>query len=205
MRLTDAVFARMIVDIRSLQDAMPSELKADIDGDFLTAIAEQPIKILKCAMYLFLGYLDGTSQFAQACGGGGISSDLPWGRNQDEDDCRFAYRCMMQTHKMLKPFQPKRRIDDMNFMCFTMSQNWAYLYKITEGKITRKWAGQLHLPKQKKATLAIKITYSGGDLEIRVDDIQAIHAKYAPIESNGFGFFAFGNTKVDFDNIEIVF
>lgn len=96
-------------------------------------------------------------------------------------------------------------MDDMNFMCFTMSQNWAYLYKITEGKITRKWAGQLHLPKQKKAILDIKITYSGGDLEIRVDDIQAIHAKYAPIESNGFGFFAFGKTKVDFDNVEIVF
>lgn len=96
-------------------------------------------------------------------------------------------------------------MDDMNFMCFTMSQNWAYLYKITEGRITRKWAGQLHLPKQKKAALDIKIIYSGGDLEIRVDDIQAIHAKYAPIESNGFGFFAFGKTKVDFDNVEILF
>lgn len=96
-------------------------------------------------------------------------------------------------------------MDNMNFMCFTMSSNWAYLYKITDGKITRKWKGQLHLPKQKKATLDIKIVYSGGDLEIRVDDIQAIHAKYAPIESNGFGFFAFGKTKVDFDNVEITF
>ncbi len=37
---------------------MPSEVKAALDGDFLTAIAEQPNKILKCAMYLFLGYLD---------------------------------------------------------------------------------------------------------------------------------------------------
>lgn len=108
MRLTDAVFARMVVDVRSLLDAMPSELKADIDGDFLTAIAEQPNEILKCAMYLFLGYLDGASQFAQSCGGGGTSSDLPWGRNPDEDDRRFAYRCMMQAHKMLKPTQPKR-------------------------------------------------------------------------------------------------
>ena len=74
MRLTDAVFARMVVDIRSLLDAMPSELKADIDGDFLTAIAEQPIEILKCAMYLFLGYLDGTSRFAQSCEGGGCDT-----------------------------------------------------------------------------------------------------------------------------------
>lgn len=96
-------------------------------------------------------------------------------------------------------------LDDMNFMCFTMTQNWAYLYKVSEGNIVRKWAGQLHLPKQKKASIEIKIIYKGADLEIRVDDTQAIHAKYAPIESNGFGFFAFGKTKVDFDNVEITF
>ena len=108
MRLTDAVFGRLIVDIRELFAAMPSEQKADLDCEFLTAIAEQPNEILKCAMYLFLGYLDGATQFAQSCGGGGTSSDLPWGRNPDEDDRRFAYRCMMQAHKMLKPTQPKR-------------------------------------------------------------------------------------------------
>ena len=108
MRLTDAVFARMVVDVRSLLDAMPWELKADIDGDFLTAIAEQPNEILKCAMYLFLGYLDGATQFAQSCDGGGSDTSLPWGRKNDEDDRRFAYRCMMQAHKMLKPSQPKR-------------------------------------------------------------------------------------------------
>ena len=110
MRLTDAVFARIVVDVRSLLDAMPSELKARVDGEFLTAIAERPNEILKCAMYLFLGYLDGATQFAQSCGGGGTSSDLPWGRNPDEDDRRFAYRCMMQAHRMLKPTQPKRGV-----------------------------------------------------------------------------------------------
>ena len=110
MRLTDAVFARMVVDVRSLLDAMPLELKADIDGDFLTVIAEQPNDILKCAMYLFLGYLDGATQFAQSCGGGGGDNSLPWGRNPDEDDRRFAYRCMMHAYRMMKPSQPKRGI-----------------------------------------------------------------------------------------------
>lgn len=108
MRLTDAIFGRLVVDIRELFAAMPSEQKSDLDGEFLTAIAEQPNEILKCAMYLFLGYLDGAIQFAQSCGGGGTSSDLPWGRNQDEDDRRFAYRCMMQAHKMLNPAAPRR-------------------------------------------------------------------------------------------------
>lgn len=108
MRLTDAIFARMVVDVRSMLDTMPPKHKADLDGEFLTEIAERPNEILKCAMYLFLGYLDGATQFAQSCGGGGTSSDLPWGRDPDEDDRRFAYRCMMQAHRMMRPSQPKR-------------------------------------------------------------------------------------------------
>ena len=50
MRLTDAVFARMVVDIRSLVKSILSEQKADLDGEFMTAITEQPNEILKCAM-----------------------------------------------------------------------------------------------------------------------------------------------------------
>lgn len=63
MRLTDAIFGRLVVDIRELFAAMPSGQKADLDGEFLTAIAEQPNEILKCAMYLFFGYLDGATQY----------------------------------------------------------------------------------------------------------------------------------------------
>lgn len=50
MRLTDAIFGRLVVDIRELFAAMPSDLKANLDGEFLTAIAEQPNEILKCEM-----------------------------------------------------------------------------------------------------------------------------------------------------------
>lgn len=110
MRLTDAVFGRLVVDVRDLLATMLPMQKADLDGEFLTAIAEQHNEILKCAMYLFLGYLDGATQFAQSCGGGGTSSDLPWGRNPDEDDRCFAYRCMMQAHRMMKPSQQKHGI-----------------------------------------------------------------------------------------------
>lgn len=67
-------------------------------------------EILKCAMYLFLGYLDGATQFAQSCGGGGGDTSLPWGRKEDEDDRRFAYRCMIHAYRMMKPSQPKRGI-----------------------------------------------------------------------------------------------
>lgn len=107
MRLTDAVFGRSVVDMRSLLAAMTPEQKAGFDGDFLMAMAEKPNEILKCAMYLFAGYLDGAIQFAKGSGGGS-ASDLTWGRDPNEDDRRFAYRCMMQAHKMLRPAQPKR-------------------------------------------------------------------------------------------------
>lgn len=76
MRLTDAVFARMVVDIRTLLNVMSPALKADLDG---------------------------ATQFAQSCGGGSASSDLSWGRNPDEADRRFAYRGMMQASRMLRP------------------------------------------------------------------------------------------------------
>lgn len=103
MRLTDAVFGRSVVDMRSLLAAMTPEQKAGFDGEFLMAMAEKPNEILKCAMYLFAGYLDGAIQFAKGSGGGGSASDLPWGRDPNEDDRRFAYRCMMQAHRMLRP------------------------------------------------------------------------------------------------------
>jgi len=55
-------------------------------------------------MYLSLGYLDGATNFAQSCG----DTSLPWGHKEGEDDRRFAYRCMMQAHKVLKSSRPQR-------------------------------------------------------------------------------------------------
>lgn len=103
MRLTDAIFGKAVLDIRSLLSAMTPEQKAVFDDEFLMALSEKPTEILKCAMYLFAGYVDGAIQFAKGSGGGGSSSELPWGRDQNEDDRHFAYRCMMRAHRMLCP------------------------------------------------------------------------------------------------------
>lgn len=103
MRLTDAIFGKAVLDIRSLLSAMTPEQKAVFDDEFLMALSEKPTEILKCAMYLFAGYVDGAIQFAKGSGGGGAGSELPWGRDQNEDDRHFAYRCMMRAHRMLCP------------------------------------------------------------------------------------------------------
>lgn len=96
-------------------------------------------------------------------------------------------------------------IDDMNCLIFIIQSDFAYLYKIKEGKIVGQQRNQFKLQRGKKQTsLDIDVIYLGGELEVRVNDVQALKCKYVPITSNGFGFFAYGKCKVDFDDVEIV-
>lgn len=96
-------------------------------------------------------------------------------------------------------------LDDMNCIVFMIKGDCAWLYKMKEGKIVGQQKNQFKLQKGKKTTsLDIEVIYMGGELEFRVNDVQALLCKYIPITSNGFGFFAFGKCKVDFDDVEIV-
>ena len=96
-------------------------------------------------------------------------------------------------------------IDDMNCLLFMIKGDCAWLYKIKEGKIVGAQKNQFKLQKGKKvANLYIEVIYQSEQLEFRVNDVQALLCKYVPITSNGFGFFAYGKCKVDFDNVEIV-
>lgn len=96
-------------------------------------------------------------------------------------------------------------VDDMNCLVFMIKGDCAWLYKMKEGKIVGEQKNQFKLQKGKKSTnLDIQVIYQGGELEFRVNDVQALMCKYVPITSNGFGFFAFGKCKVDFDDVEIM-
>ncbi len=96
-------------------------------------------------------------------------------------------------------------LDDMNCIVFMIKGDCAWLYKMKEGKIVGQQKNQFKLQKGKKTTsLDIEVIYMGGELEFRVNDVQALLCKYVPITSNGFGFFAFGKCKVDFDDVEII-
>lgn len=96
-------------------------------------------------------------------------------------------------------------IDDMNCLIFMIKGDFAYIYKMKEGKIVGQQRNQFKLQRGKKKTaIDMMVTYLGGELEFRVNDVQALKCKYVPITSNGFGFFAFGKCKVDFDEVEIL-
>lgn len=53
------------------------------------------------------GYVDDATTFAEGHGGGGSSSDLKWGRDDDEDERAWARRCMMKAARMMRLFRQK--------------------------------------------------------------------------------------------------
>lgn len=102
-RLADALLGDILHEFKSLLPALDGEGQSLFDGTLLKDVAERGEDIFKCAIYLFANYVDLATTFAESHGGGGGGSDLPWGRNEDEDDRAWARRCLMQASRMMKP------------------------------------------------------------------------------------------------------
>ncbi|MBQ6179727.1 MAG: relaxase/mobilization nuclease domain-containing protein, partial [Bacteroidales bacterium] len=66
-------------------------------------------KVLHSALLLFAGYVDGATTVAENCGGGGRSSSDDWGRKPDEDDLRWARRCIQRAQELHKKRYSYRR------------------------------------------------------------------------------------------------
>ena len=57
-------------------------------------------------MYLYVGYINEATNFAESQGGGG-SDTKDWGREKDEDEIEWIRRCLRQATKMVKPRKGK--------------------------------------------------------------------------------------------------
>ena len=67
-------------------------------------------RVLHTALLLFAGYVDGATTIAENCGGGGRSSSDDWGRKLDENDLRWAHRCVQRAQELHKKrYSYKRR------------------------------------------------------------------------------------------------
>lgn len=59
--------------------------------------------VQKTALLLFAGYVDAATTIAAQSGGGGGGQTLGWGRDKDEDELAWAYRCAMMANRLCRP------------------------------------------------------------------------------------------------------
>ena len=72
------------------------------DNSFAMDFINYGDKIIYCAMFLYVGYINEASNFAESQGGGG-NDTKDWRREKDEDEIEWIRRCLRQATKMMKP------------------------------------------------------------------------------------------------------
>ena len=75
------------------------------DDSFAMDFINHGDKIIYCAMYLYIGYINEATNFAESQGGGSDTKD--WGRDKDEDEIEWIRRCLRQATRMVKPRKGK--------------------------------------------------------------------------------------------------
>jgi hypothetical protein len=105
--LRDVMLEGLISEHQQRVSSMSPAEKDALDDSFITSVVERGSEVLHCATLLFLGLVDDATTFAETHGGGGGTSDLKWGRNEDEDNRAWARRCMMMSKQMMKPSSGK--------------------------------------------------------------------------------------------------
>ena len=76
------------------------------DDSFAMDFINYGDKIIYCAMYLYIGYVNEATNFAESQGGGG-SDTKDWGREKNEDEIEWIRRCLRQATRMVKPLKRK--------------------------------------------------------------------------------------------------
>ena len=94
--LKDSLLENMVNEFSQRLSQLDSNGRCVFDGSLLQSFAENGTHVMYCATLLFLGYLDDATTFAEGHGGGG-GNDLPWGRDDDEDDRAWARSCLMKA------------------------------------------------------------------------------------------------------------
>jgi len=107
--LTLAMHEEVMRDFQLRLPSLPDIAFNTLDGSLLMDVAERSEEIIRCAMYLFAGYVDQATTFAQGHGGGGSGPKSGWGRDPDDDDRKWARRCMAMAARMMKSPNGKKR------------------------------------------------------------------------------------------------
>ena len=74
------------------------------DDSFAMDFINHGDKIINCAMYLYVGYVNKATNFAESQGG---CETKDWGHEKDEDEIEWIRRCLQQATRMVKPRKGK--------------------------------------------------------------------------------------------------
>ena len=69
------------------------------DDSFTMVFITHGDKIIYCAMYLYVGYVNKATNFSESQGG---SDTKDWGREKNEDEIEWIKRCLRQATRMEK-------------------------------------------------------------------------------------------------------
>lgn len=106
--VTDAMYNVLMEEFKHVMANADDDTIEYFDDSMLMDFARRGNAITQCAMMLVAGYVDQATEFAQGHGGGGGGSDMKWGRDPDEDDRRWARRCVRMACQMMKPSNTKK-------------------------------------------------------------------------------------------------
>ena len=99
---------KVLAEIANIYPRMTSTHDSSLfDDSFAMDFINHGDKIIYCAMYLYVGYINEATKFAESQGGGG-SDTKDWGRDKDEDEIEWIRRCLRQATRMVKPRKGKR-------------------------------------------------------------------------------------------------
>lgn len=81
---------------------LPPEQQELFDGTFLMEMSQRGVNVIACASLLAVGMIDGATDYAERCGGGGTTCDNNWESDPDEDEHHWLRRCLAQARKMMR-------------------------------------------------------------------------------------------------------
>jgi len=101
MRMSHAVLPEILDEFRQMIPYMNAQALQRLDNSLLKDLVSSGDSLMEKAVLLFIGFVDQSTMVAEG-GGGGTSSDLPWGRRDDEDEREWARRCMRQARHAMR-------------------------------------------------------------------------------------------------------
>lgn len=101
LRMSHAVLPDLLEDFHALLPHLSASALTHMEGSLLNDLMADGDSIFQKAVMLFIGYVDQSTMVAEG-GGGGTSSNLPWGRDDDEDDRAWARRCMKMARSIVR-------------------------------------------------------------------------------------------------------